>query len=360
MELIHLRGRNSDVIVDLAHGVPVVVYWGAPLGVNLSADALAAATERPIVHGSPDIVAPIAVVPEHGSGFPGRPGLLGHRRKGTAWAPRFAPSSHRLEGRRLTATARDDVAELELTVVIELDDLLTVTAQLTNTSATERYLLEALTVSLPLPQRAGELGTFTGRWTRELPGGSNRLESGVDHLREPARSNLARAHPRCCSPAPRPTASGMARCGVRTWRGAATTAASPSGCPTVAGICRLGELLHPGEVSLEPGESYRTPEVIAVHSDTGLTAATQQFHRHLRAAPHPSDVASSGARQHVGGRLLRSRPRHGCASSPTAPPKSASNGSCSTTVGSGADATTPAGSATGGSRPTPIRPDSAR
>ena len=28
MDLIHLRGRNSDVIVDLAHGVPVLVYCG--------------------------------------------------------------------------------------------------------------------------------------------------------------------------------------------------------------------------------------------------------------------------------------------------------------------------------------------
>ena len=52
---------------------------------------------------------------------------------------------------------------------------------------------------------------------------------------------------------------------------------------------QLGELLHPGELTLAPGESYRTPDVIAVHADTGLTAATQQFHRHLRARPsHPS------------------------------------------------------------------------
>lgn len=51
---------------------------------------------------------------------------------------------------------------------------------------------------------------------------------------------------------------------------------------------QLGELLHPGELTLEPGASYRSPEVVAVHSGAGLTAATQQFHRHLRARPtHP-------------------------------------------------------------------------
>jgi alpha-galactosidase len=52
---------------------------------------------------------------------------------------------------------------------------------------------------------------------------------------------------------------------------------------------QFGELLHPGELSLEPGESYRSPEIIAVHSSCGLTSATQQFHRHLRSRPgHPT------------------------------------------------------------------------
>ena len=52
---------------------------------------------------------------------------------------------------------------------------------------------------------------------------------------------------------------------------------------------QVGELLHPGELSLGPGESYRTPEVVAVHSDAGLTPATQRFHRHLRRRPsHPT------------------------------------------------------------------------
>ena len=91
--LIHLRGRSSDVVVDITHGTPVIAYWGTPLEAEVSADAFAGAVGRPIVHGSPDVVAPTAVVPEHGAGFPGRPGLLGHRRRGAAWAPRSAASS---------------------------------------------------------------------------------------------------------------------------------------------------------------------------------------------------------------------------------------------------------------------------
>ena len=69
-----------------------------------------------------------------------------------------------------------------------------------------------------------------------------------------------------------------------------------------------------------PASRTTTPEVIAVHSDRGLTAATQQFHRHLRArSTHPA-TRPAGAVEHVGGGLLRPRPRHAAARSPTAPP----------------------------------------
>lgn len=52
---------------------------------------------------------------------------------------------------------------------------------------------------------------------------------------------------------------------------------------------QLGELLHPGEIALEPGERHRTPDVVAVWSDAGLTPATQRFHRRLRQrAAHPT------------------------------------------------------------------------
>jgi alpha-galactosidase len=52
---------------------------------------------------------------------------------------------------------------------------------------------------------------------------------------------------------------------------------------------QLGELLHPGEIALEPGQTYSTPTVLGVYSGTGLTAASQQFHRFARSLPaHPS------------------------------------------------------------------------
>jgi alpha-galactosidase len=46
---------------------------------------------------------------------------------------------------------------------------------------------------------------------------------------------------------------------------------------------QLGELLMAGEICLEPGGSYSTPEVIATYSQNGLTPASLNFHRNVRA-----------------------------------------------------------------------------
>ena len=144
--MIHLRGRGTDVVVDLSHGAPEVVHWGAPLSEPDGA-ALEAALERPRVHAAPDTVAPISVVPEHGSGFPGRPGLLGSRPDGRDWAPRFQAARHALDGGRLTVEARDDVAGLALTTTISLDHALSVRIEVTNLSPDEPYQLHGLSIT---------------------------------------------------------------------------------------------------------------------------------------------------------------------------------------------------------------------
>jgi alpha-galactosidase len=281
--MIHLRGRDLDVVVDLSTGVPTIRHWGTPITELPDGPAL----DRPIVHGTIDVVAPISIVPEHGSGFTGRPGLLGHRRHGIAWAPRFTPAGHELDAGRLVAHAHDEVAGLALTVVLELDDALVVWAELTNVGD-DRYLLDALTLTLPVPEHAAELGSFEGRWTRELHPVRRPWPSGA-HLVENRRGRTSHEHPPLVF---------AGTPGYGEWRGSvwgahlawsANHVLLAERLPDGRRYLQLGELLHPGEIALGPGESYRTPEVIAVQSDRGLTCATQQFHRHLRSrAAHPT------------------------------------------------------------------------
>jgi alpha-galactosidase len=286
--MIHLRGRGTDLLVDLDYGTPVIAYWGQPLDDHIDTAAWAQSASRPAVPGEPAIAAPISVVPEHGTGFAGRPGLAGHRPCGTAWAPRFQPAGHTVDGSHLTVTSHDDVADLTLTVRFDLDNALAVRAELVNTSPSDTYQLNGLSITLPIPEFASELGTFTGRWTREFqpvrvpwPHGSFLVEN--------RRGRPSHDHPPLLF-------AGTPAFGE--WHGSVWGAhVAWSGNHSMLAerladgrrYLQLGELLHPGELTLDPGESYSTPEVVAVHSATGLTAATQQFHRHLRARPsHPT------------------------------------------------------------------------
>ena len=284
--MIHLRGRGADVLVDLSHGVPVIVHWGAHLS-EPDGEAVAVALERPVVNAAPDTVAPVSVVPEHGSGFPGRPGLLGARPDGRDWAPRFRPAGHALDDGCLTVEAHDDVAGLGLTATMTLDQALSVRVEVTNLSQDEPYRLQGLSVTLPVPQQACELLTFSGRWSREFQALRVPWPRGA-HIVESRRGRTSHEHPPLVFTGVTGFGEGAGEVwGAHlAWSGNHTLLAER--LPDGRRYLQIGELLHPGEVTLGPGSSYRSPEVVAVHSRAGLSAAGQQFHRRLRARPeHP-------------------------------------------------------------------------
>lgn len=283
------------MVVDVAAGVPTILHWGAPLGGSLPPRvAFGDSRGRAVVPGGLDAEAPLSVVPEHGSGFPGRPGLLGHRRGGTHWSPRFEPDGadavevvHHADGGRLVARAIDEVASLVLVTTIELDHVLRVWIELTNLADT-RYLLDGLTVTLPLPDQAGELLSFEGRWAREL--GERRVAwTHGSWTAENRSGRTSHEHPPLLF---------AGTIGFGEWHGevwgvhlawSGNHVMLAERLPDGRRYAQLGELVHPGELALEPGETYRTPDVVAVHSTSGLTPATWGFHRHLRGLPsHPA------------------------------------------------------------------------
>jgi alpha-galactosidase len=286
-QLVHLHGESFDVVVDVATATPTVAHWGQPLGDSPALGALAAVLGRPAVAGALAAVAPVSVVPLHADGFVGRPGLVGRRGGGRAWAPRFVPTGHRLVDGVLTVKALDDVAGLALTTVISVHDVLGVRVTLTNVGD-RRYVLDALTVSLPLPDAADELLRFEGRWAREFHPVRSSWNSGAV-VSENQRGRTSHEHP------PLLFAGGA---GFGEWVGDVHGVhLAWSGNHTMLAerladgrrYVQAGELLHPGEVVLEVGESYTTPDVVAVYSPDGLTPATWGFHRAVRRSPaHPT------------------------------------------------------------------------
>lgn len=283
----HLHSGDASLVVDTSRGVPEVVWWGAAL--DTADEATVAAARPPATAGGLDTIAPLALVAEHGSGFMEHPGILGSRGDGSAWAPRFALVAERAGDDRLEIVCRDDVAALELVHEVEATPGggHRIRASLTNLADADDYRLDELSISVAVPPHAAELITFHGRWCRELHPQRQPFGPGAV-VAENRRGRTSHQHPPLVW-------VGSAGFGEQhgdvwgahlAWSGNSRVAAER----LPDGRCRLqlGELLHPGEVVLRPGDRYTTPWVILACSDRGLTPASRAFHGYVRSLPgHP-------------------------------------------------------------------------
>ncbi|MET0663313.1 MAG: glycoside hydrolase family 36 N-terminal domain-containing protein [Ilumatobacteraceae bacterium] len=153
---VHLTDGRVSIVIGLTGGCTDIVYWGAPLG-TVDLAALQIALRRPISGGALDVEAPASLVPEHGSGYPGRPGLADHRPDGTGWAPRFEQASTTVDADRAAIVGRDDVAGLELETRVGLDPSGVLRARATVTNVGDSpYTREHLELTVALPAHAVE------------------------------------------------------------------------------------------------------------------------------------------------------------------------------------------------------------
>ena len=289
-----LRAAGVSLLLDLTHDrLPSVRHWGADLGPLDGVELAAAVTAlRPPLGDSPmDVADQVTILPEHASGWLGRPGLEGGR-AGRDWSTAFQVRQAWLSGepdgdQRLVVAAVDPVAELFLSVEIELhtSGLLRLRAELGNDGA-EPFSVGALRLALPVPRQAVELFDLYGRHTMERIPQRQPFGYGV-HSRESrmGRPGLDSAYL---------LMAGTAGFGFRHgdvwgihlgWSGNQNTYAER----IYNGARSLGaaELLEQDEVVLAPGERYRTPWTFAGYGE-GMDGVAARFHRFLRSRPqHP-------------------------------------------------------------------------
>jgi len=292
-ETVDLSNAAVGLVVEVSGGVPVIMHWGRPVAAPGRPDdaSVSLARHRPVPLGGLDVEVPLAIVPLHGEGSPARPGLQGHRHGGRDWAPRFARvsavRSHGPDGAAtLVHTGVDTAAGLVLVTEVEVapHGMVRVRATVTNDHR-RRYLLHGLSLSLPVPAEAAQLCTLEGRWARET------------HLhRAPWHHGTRIVEHRGARPTQtRPPLLWATTPGTGEWHGEvwAVHLAWSANHVMVAEITpdgrrhlQAGELLHPGEVCLEPGESYTSPWVLGMWSGEGMTPASWGFHREVRSRPH--------------------------------------------------------------------------
>ncbi|MDL9978810.1 alpha-galactosidase [Microbacterium sp. ASV49] len=307
-ETIHLAASGVALVLETpADALPCVIHWGADPGRRHGADlaALAHANRPPRSANVVDAPRRVSLVPESWTGWLGTPGIAGHRdtiatatacdgrdRADSAWSLRLMPRELRLEDRgtdggSLHVHAADAEAgvQLELTVEVLPSGIVRLGCSLQNVGETP-YLVDAIRLAVPVPERATLLHDLAGRWAKERVPQSAAFTVGA-HVRESRHGRPG---------ADAATLLVAASSDLDFDRGEAWGVhVAFSGNHAVAAeraftgerLLMGGELLLPGEVRLAPGERYASPLIYAAYG-VGHDGVAARFHDHLRARPrHP-------------------------------------------------------------------------
>lgn len=223
-----------------------------------------------------------------------RPHLRGHRPQpatdavSTGWTPQFICTGIEQQPTRLVIDGTDTGAGLEVSVTFESlpGGSLRGRCRVTNTGATP-YVVDGLEVVVPVPDHFTECLDLTGRHERERSPQRHAITDGL-WLRESrgGRPGLDSATTVIAGSPGFGTTHGEVLGAHVAWSGNSVlrlerTAATGT---TLGG----GELLQPGEVVLQPGDSYSSPWVMFTAGTNGLDDLAASLHTYQRSLPaHP-------------------------------------------------------------------------
>lgn len=279
--LLQLHSDTRSLIIKL-HPAPEVLHWGKRISRFTSSHSLCITQARALMQARLDIDVPVTLCPELGRGSFGSPGILGHR-EGEDWAPQFLYHSHWVEGGKAEVVCLDEAAQLELTICLALSNtsgVLTKKLRLVN-KANACYQVDKLALTIPLPYRAKELESYSGRWSREFQSQRQTLEHGF-FSQENRRGRTSHEYfPGCLvggtgfsDEQGEVWAFHLGCSSNHFWRAEAKSDGRR--------FVQFGELLMPGEVSLEAGESYTTPTLYCSYSPSGINGIRKANHGFVR------------------------------------------------------------------------------
>jgi alpha-galactosidase len=182
-------------------------------------------------------------------------------------------------------------AGLEITANLELtaQGILRFSQALKNTGNGD-FALEELTSWLPLPDQIRETLDFTGRWVKERQPQRREIQVGTwaREIRE-GRSGHDYTIVQLALTKDADYQRGEVYSLGLQWSG--NTRHLVEKLSTGRTSIGAGELLLPGEVIIQPGETYEAPTVAATYSSEGIDGITDRYYRWLRSRPnHPTNI----------------------------------------------------------------------
>ncbi len=283
------------LIVATAGGVPAIIYWGPALPADLDPQQVVALAARGPAPSSPEVEPILALSPQIGDGWPGRPGFGAHR-DGRGWATAARLVEVVATPARLTLLSRDPAHGIELRHEIALEgEVVAVRTRLTNAADTVLTVDHLAAPYLPLPAAATRIIGFDGHWAGEF-GRFEVPRSAAAWVRENRRGRTSHdSFPGVIvAAAGTSEAQGLALGAHLGWSGNHRLAVET--LPDGRAWLSAEALLLPGEIRLVPGASLTTPWLYAGASDAGMSRLSQHFHRFVRSR-RANDAARSGPRK---------------------------------------------------------------
>ena len=285
--LIHLASDQVSVLISLTDNQASIAYWGASIAkpegnenANLFLDSFN-------FNELDDPKSP-GFWRENSRGWPGINSLMGHR-IGKDFSPNFNIVDLSRHDSTLEITAEDQYAKIRVRAKFELDSsgILQIENSVTNLS-NENYQLNSLSTWLPIPNRATEVMSFTGRWVKErqmqgqgIPVGVFARESRDGRSGHDATITMLALTKNCNFQVGEVWSCGLA------WSGNTRHQIEK----LATGMQSIGaeELLLPGEIQLASGETYHSPTVIFGYSNCGIDGLSNQHYQWLRSRDkHPT------------------------------------------------------------------------
>ena len=279
----HLSNGGVDFLAEVIDGALVFRYWGKRIGGDLTKFPF----DRSIPNSDFDAIQNPGVMREHSRGWLGYPTLSGHR-AGKDWSSCFEVKEMKSSRESLYVLFTDEAISLELELNLKLDEAGTLRINYALLNKGDTYTLNELIYWLPLSDKARESLDFAGRWSNER----NPQRRAIDVGRWVRESNEGRSGHNFTIGEIALTKETNFGTG-EAWSVALAWSGDVRYCieKNYEGVQSIGacEVLAPGEVILETGERYKSPDLIAVYSDSGLDGLAQRFHQHLRSrVNHPA------------------------------------------------------------------------
>ncbi len=289
-----LHSRHSSLVLDCRGNAPAILYWGVRLGQGTSPEMLALLATQQEAPACPPEEAPIALSPELGAGFQGNPGIQVHR-QGLQWAVSAQIESvTQTNDSHLTIVSVCKSTQIRITHRLGLDcdsDVLSASTELCNIGESSLSVEQCNAPSIPLPMDYNKILGFQGRWANEFQLQPVDRFMGT-YLRENRSGRTSHdSFPGVIIHTEQTSESSGAAYGLHLgWSGNHRIRIEEQFVGRA--YAQLGELFFPGELSLDPNQSYCSPMLYGASTNNGLSALSKCFHRYIRS--HLTDARMAG------------------------------------------------------------------